>query len=52
MILEVAATPLYINLSSTLHLKQSFFISFVIKIKHMISNLQHYISEGYLLCLF
>lgn len=32
IILEVALAPLYVNLSSTLHLKQKFVIPFVVKI--------------------
>lgn len=52
MILEVVVAPLHINLSSTLHLKQRFIIPFVIKIQNVISDLKHYLSEGYLLCLF
>lgn len=52
MILEVAVAPLYIYLNSTLHLKQRYVIPFVIKVEHVITDLKHYLSEGYLLCLF
>jgi len=54
VIWEAVVAPVYRNSISTLHLKQRCIIPFVIKgiMRSVISDLQRYLSEGYLRGLF